>query len=415
MVWRRILALSSLAAGLAAFGCVTDSLQKEPTVAERGLPQDGAGGVVLPGAMPPLQQTRSQKPDAAQAPPSGVRLAAARGEPAATIRVVINNEAILEEEIRAICSGQMLGARSAKEQAEIYKQTLKLVIDREVVLQEAFGKLGKTPAGAKVVDKLKEDAAKEFETSWITKMVKSNHLSSEEELKSFLHEHGMSFDMIRRHWERQWLASQYIHYRVGAYLTRVGHIEIADYYDRHQEDFRVTDSVEWQDLFIDAAEHRSRAAARAFADVLADRARRGESFAVLAEQYDRGDSKLRQFKGVGTHKGEVRPPEAEAPLFRMQDGDIAVVEIGSGFHVIRLVHRETAHRRPFDDSVQKEIVEKLKGEMMQREIERLVNDLRRLDVIVVYVYSHEKVEDIVPEKFRPQHGPPLVTIEMRPE
>jgi parvulin-like peptidyl-prolyl isomerase len=389
MSWRRMIALSSLAAGLAAGGCLNSNALKEPNPAAFGRPQDGAGGVVLDDAPKTATSalTRSQKPDGPQAS-SEVRQAVARGEAAATIRAVVNNEAILEEEVRAVCYNQMLGASTPQERDKIYQETLDLIIDREVVLQEALGKLTKSPQGNKMVEKLKEDASKEFQQSWVNRMVKSNHLSGEQELIGFLREHGMSFEMIRRHWERQFLATQYIHYRVGAYVSRIGHVEIAEYYDRHPEDFQVADGVEWQDLFIDAAEYPSRAAARAFAEVLAGRARKGEKFTELAEKYDRGDSKLRQFKGAGSHKGEVRPPEAERVLFDMHDGDVAVVEIGSGFHVVRLVHRETAHRKPFDDGVQKEIREKLRVEIMQREIKRLVGDLKRRSVIEVYPEIH---------------------------
>jgi parvulin-like peptidyl-prolyl isomerase len=387
MSWRRMIALSSLAVGLAAGGCVLDSsVAPDPGPAARGRPQDGAGGVIVEEtpATPTGTLTRSQKPDGPPAPQPEVRHAVAHGEAAATIRAVVNTEAILEEEVRAVCYNMMLSASTQQERDKIYQETLNQLIDREVVLQEALGKLNKTPAGKKLIDKLQEDASKEFQQSWVNRMVKSNHLSGEQELISFLREHGMSYEMIRRHWERQFLATQYINFRVGPYVAHIGHTEIAEYYERHPEDFRVTDSVEWQDLFIDAAEYPSRAAARAFAEVLASRARKGESFTELAEKYDRGDSKLRKFKGVGTHKGEVRPPEAEGVLFEMHDGDVAVVQIGSGFHVVQLVHRETAHRKSFDDAVQKEIRDKLRIEIMQREIKHLLADLKRHSVIELY-------------------------------
>jgi hypothetical protein len=391
MSWRRMIALSVLAAGLAAGGCLSARpLDKEPSVAAGGRPQDGAGGVVI-GAPPSTGTgtlTRSQKPDGSPAPQSEVRHAVGDGSSAATIRAVVNNEAILEEEVRAVCYNMMQAAPTPEDRDRIYKETLNQIIDREVVLQEAFGKLTKTPAGAKMVDKLKEDASKEFQHSWVDRMVKSNKLSGEQELISFLRDHGMSYEMIRRHWERQFLASQYINYRVGAYVSRIGHVDIAEYYDRHPEDFRVTDSVEWQDLFVDAAEYPSRVAAQAFAEGLAERARKGEKFTELAEQHDRGDSKLRKFKGVGSHKGEVQPPQAEPVLFGMHDGDVAVVPIGSGFHVVHLVHRENAHRKPFDEPVQKEIREKLRSEIMQREIKRLLQDLKRRAVIEMYPEQH---------------------------
>src|SRR5205085_10556881 len=99
--------------------------------------------------------------------------------------------------------------------------------------------------------------------------------------------------------------------------------------------------VDWQDLFVEAQAQGSREASRALADKVATQVRQAgdpdKEFAELAAKYNTGDSALRKNEGIGHHRGEVRPPEAEPVLFRMKDGETAVVEIGSGFHVVRLV------------------------------------------------------------------------------
>jgi len=46
----------------------------------------------------------------------------------------------------------------------------------------------------------------------------------------------------------------------------------------------------------------------------------------------------------------VRPPEAEAALFQMKDGQVGpLIELTNGFHVIKLVHRDHAGQQPFDE------------------------------------------------------------------
>jgi peptidyl-prolyl cis-trans isomerase SurA len=328
--------------------------------------------------------TRSQKPDgsspAAGAPrPAEVR----KGDPAASVCATVNGEAILDEEVRALCGHALMMARSSAEQAEIFSQALQQLVDRELILQEALRNLSQGPGGAKRVEKVKEEISKEFEHSMMRRLMKDNHLSSEAELRELFREHGVSFELQRRQWERQLLAYQYLQSRISPYQARIGHADLIEYYDKHPEEFQVTDGIEWQDLFVDASEHPSRQAARAFAEVLATRARRGEDFAALGRQYDRGDSRLREFKGVGRRSGEVRPPEAEAVLFTLKDGDAAVVEMRGGFHVVRLVHRDYAHRQPFDEKVQKQIREKLREEVFQRESKRIVRQLRRNAVIEI--------------------------------
>ena len=75
-------------------------------------------------------------------------------------------------------------------------------------------------------------------------------------------------------------------------VTGVGHPEILAYYENHPEEFKVDDNVVWQDLFINASRHPSREAARKLAEVLLERARKGEDFVRLAKEYDNGVSSL---------------------------------------------------------------------------------------------------------------------------
>src|SRR5262249_40914229 len=123
--------------------------------------------------------------------------------------------------------------------------------------------------------------------------------------------------------------------------------------------------------------HGSREAAQGVAQDLIRRARAGQDFAKIVEKekLDDGDSTLRNGEGIGRKRGEIKPPEAEGYLFQMRDGDIGpIVEISTGFHVIRLVKREYAGRKPFDVQVQIQIREKLRQEIAQREMKKFLNE-----------------------------------------
>ena len=66
---------------------------------------------------------------------------------------------------------------------------------------------------------------------------------------------------------------------------------------------------------------------------------------------------------------------------KLKDGDVAVVEMSQGFHVVRLVKREYAGPMPFDSKVQKQIRDKLRNQVFQREMDRLLKDLKEKAVI----------------------------------
>ena len=363
---------------------------------------DGSPPVHLPPARdkagdaadPLTPVTRSQKPEAdaksAEAPPLPTTPAAdlLTGQPAARVGAVVNKQAILNEEVLAAAYQALVAARDLPEpdrtqrRAEIWNQALNQLVEREVVLQDAFSRLEKA-GGKKNLEKLTGEASEQFEKTVLRGWMKASGAKTEDDFRDYLKGQGVSLDMLRRQWERNFMAMEYLRSRVHPYLERIGPAQIRDYYDKHPDEFQRPDSVQWLDLFIEAERHHSRDEARRFAEGLAQRARGGEDFAKLAEQYDNGDSAFRKGEGIGTKRGEIKPPEAEATLFQMKDGEVAVVELEKGFHVVGVVKREVAGPVEFDEKTQKRIKEKLTNEIAQLEMKQIVTKLKH-DAVIVY-------------------------------
>lgn len=357
----------------------------------------GCAAVAQPPALPapaPVTQ-RSQKPDPAAKPPirrttfeaAAVPAAeAADGRVAVQVRAQVNGVAILDEEVRNAAYGDLLGTlqlpepeRSAR-QAQIFRRELEGIIDREVVLQDAFARLSKS--GPQFLDRLKAAAARQFDKD-VRVLKKKTGCKTDDELKEFLRTYGQSLEGMRRQAERRFMALEYIRNRVYPAVERIGHQQIAEYYAEHAAEFQVPDAVEWQDIFIDASRHPSRAAARQAAEQVAGRARAGADVAELLK-FDNGDGAYRRGAGLGRLRGEIRPPEAEALLFQMRDGQVGpVIEIPTGFHVIRLVKRQYAGVTPLDEKTQSDIRKKLQMQVFDREAKRLVADLRTQATIEV--------------------------------
>ena len=218
--------------------------------------------------------------------------------------------------------------------------------------------------------------------------MKASGSKTEDDFRDFLKSQGVSLDMLRRQWERNFMAMEYLRSMVHPYQERVGPQQIRDYYEKHPDEFQRPDSVQWQDLFVEAERYPSRDEARRFAEEVAERARKGEDFAKLAEQYDNGDSSFRKGEGIGSKHGEIKPPEAETTLFQMKDGEVDVVELETGFHVVRVIKRVEAGLVDFDEKTQKRIKDKLGNETAQLEMKRIVSKLKREAVIV---YSKARV------------------------
>lgn len=385
MSWHDRLALVWVMTALTACGCLTkaSSLASLPPIPD---------SPPSPAAAAP-QVTRSQKPDSVKpANPAVCRLISlpvdrpaevAHGSPTASIRAVVNGELILEEEVRIACMQEMMAARTPKERDEVLRQGLETLIDREILLQDAISKLQRGgKQGEAFLKKIREVASEEFDKRWLRPMLKSRHLDSRQQLATAMEQSGLSLEVMRRWWERNFMASEYLRSRVEPQISRIGHQDILDYYNSHREEYTQPDSVEWQDIFLDGTRHASRDAARQFAESLAQRVRQGDDFAKLSYEFDNGESgRFRKGSGQGSKHGEIFPHEAEERLFQMHEGDLEIVECPRGFHVIRLVKRQQAGPIPFDAKVQKEIRDKLRTAVFLREKESLVKELKRKAVI----------------------------------
>jgi peptidyl-prolyl cis-trans isomerase SurA len=369
MSWRQLVLAAAVVAGGA--GCGTG----QTAVA------DGQAAVSTASV------SRLQKADR-EAPANGSLLdaevkpagATVEGRVGARIRASVNGAAILDDEVRDAAAPLLYETlslsepeRSAK-QKEILDKVINRLVERELIIQEAFSLLSKKE---QFLAKIKKAASNEFDKS-VRKMKERYHLKNDEELKAALQSQGLSLAGIRRQVEREFIATTYMQNRIFSSLDRITPEQILTYYQQHPSEFEVTDSVKWQDIFIDAGRFPDRTVARQFAEDVAAKARAGEDFQKLALKYDNGDSSYRNGEGLGQRRGEIKPLEAEPVLFQLKDGQVGpLVELGNGYHVVRLVKREYAGQMPFDDKTQTAIKNKLTAQIWEREYKRIVAELRR--------------------------------------
>lgn len=208
---------------------------------------------------------------------------------------------------------------------------------------------------------------------------------NEEELEALLAQQGMTIFNLKRQIIRGFVANEYARSRIFPRIEQLGHNELRRYYDEHPGEFQIDDRVKWQDIFIDAdsPDFKNRTEARQLAERIAEEARRGTPMAKLSDQYNMGESKYRAGEGTGGKRGEVKPAEVEAYLFQMQEGQVMIVELPTGYHIIRLMQRDHAGQQAFDERAQAEIRKKLTNIIADREYKRLLKELRAKATIQV--------------------------------
>lgn len=299
------------------------------------------------------------------------------------IVALVNGEAVLEEEVLLTLSqGIGEGANdSAKRKAAINQ-----LVEREIVIQDAYTRLSKNPQAKKFLDKLQEMAGKEFDR-YVRLLKERNKSLSDPEFKALLESQGISLDLLRRQSERNFIAMQYMQTRIIPNLDRIGHKQIRDYYDTHPEEFQIQDSVEWKDIFISYRNSKSQEEARETAQKIVEKAKKGEDFAKLSKEYCHGDGAFRNAEGIGRKKGEIKPVQVEKYLFELKDGEVGpLVELPTGIHIIMLVKRELAGIKVFDEKVQKQVRDRLRNEAGQYEMKRMLSDMKR-QAVIEYIHD----------------------------
>jgi parvulin-like peptidyl-prolyl isomerase len=103
-----------------------------------------------------------------------------------------------------------------------------------------------------------------------------------------------------------------------------------------------------------------------------------------------GDSLLREGAGVGEKRGDIRPAELEETVFSIKAGNISgVLATESGYHIVKVLEREVAGTRKFDDKLQTEIRAKLMNLSTKVERDKMVAALWRSTGVTIQDGSTE--------------------------
>jgi PPIC-type PPIASE domain len=342
-----------------------------PTV--RSQVSDGAG-IKLQNPMP------AQTPPPAFIPPPPpdkeiVQTVAmpSQGKVCISIRAWVNGQPIFDEEVREKARGainevlKLPEPQRSEQLKELMNKSLEQIIDYEVMYQDAIKRLNQ--AGGKSLGKLKEFVDQEFSKTlkrMRDKGVPESYISSIEPI-------------ARRMMERELVAGEYARTLIKEQTERISPDDIREYYEDHKNNFVTVDRVEWQDIFIRVNANKNLPTiddAVRFGEELVHKCRTAEDFNKL-KVYNEGVTVNTGSEGLGNLRGQIQPRELEEALFKLREGEIGpVIPLTTGVHLIRVTKREYAGQKPLDYAVQKTIRKKLEGERFEREIQRLVRELR---------------------------------------
>jgi hypothetical protein len=274
--------------------------------------------------------------------------------------------------------GKEIVRDDAKEK-ESYRESLRGIIDRELILDDMYQRLKKAKKTA-VADEIRDFAAKQADRQ-IREHKKAMGVKTDDEFTSSLRTQGLTLAMSRRLLERKMMADEYVRTVMKEKGKAVGFADVQDYYAKHPDEFRRDDRVKWLDIFISANQFPTPRAAFDHAEAVHRQAAAGADFVALSKQYDQGFAARQNGEGTGTARGKILPADVEPTVWALRPGEVSgLIETPVGYHVVKVVEREVAGVRPFDSKTQGEIKRKLTEKLHEQEYNKIVDDLRRKGV-----------------------------------
>ncbi len=341
---------------------------------------------------PPSSAPSLSGPAAAATKPLNADDAKKTSQVAARVLARVNGQPILLQDVEnaAAMKLEYIRPQVPDEQwpsvrGEVLDAQLKEIIDNEVILQEAFSRVR-----ASAIQSVIEYGQKEFDKK-LRAMREQLHVRSDVELKQYFEKRGYNFEEMRRQYARAYTAMEFMRNLVRDRLDLIDRKELLQYYRDHPDEFKRQELITWQHIYLDSSRYPSRLAARQHAEQMQQMVfamHKKEDFAAIAQQYSHSPDRYQGGENQDP-PGQIRPPEVQEVILRMQPGQTGpVIESDNGFHVVRKLAHQPGGMIPFAEVCQ-DIRNKLQGKIGMDEFQKELKRLRE-KAYVEYLTGKEK-------------------------
>jgi peptidyl-prolyl cis-trans isomerase C len=284
--------------------------------------------------------------------------------PAVVARV--NGNAILGRDLEELVHRELstIGNPEWKNLREDYRGQLTLtfltsLINSKLLYQKAVA------SGVKATD-----AEIQAEFQKIAKTFKSDA-----EMNSALAEQNTDRASLEKSLSETLTMSKFVDENINKKIT-VAPEELTKYYTSHPDEFHHPDIVRTSHILIpiagDTPEQDAKAKARA--EALLARIKKGEDFAKIAKE-NSVDSSASQGGDIGFATKEALAPEYAEAAFSLPVGGMKVIKTQYGYHVIKVTEKKKEGVSTLEE-MKPQLTEFLKNQKSQQELEKLVNQLR---------------------------------------
>lgn len=262
------------------------------------------------------------------------------------------------------------------------KARLQQLIETRIIVNEAKRKIPKE-GFQKAMEKFDE----EFDKTVLPQMLKERKYADLQAYEAQLRKEGTTLEREKRAWAESVLRSSWINQTVKS-TQEVTHLQMLDYYQKHAAEYDVEAHSKWEQITIKFERSASKEAAYAEIAKAGNRVIDGEKFEDVAKQVSHGSTASIGGEVNWTKKGSLVSQPIDSAVFSLPVGQLSpIIEDDKGFHIVRVLDRRDAGRKPFKD-VQAEIRKKIQDERTAEAKIAYVEELKKKTVVWT-VYDEE--------------------------
>ncbi len=238
-----------------------------------------------------------------------------------------------------------------------------------------IGTLRKLPAEADV-NKILEQAGKEFDENAMGKMMESAGLKTSAEFDAQLRAQGSSLRKLRLSWSQDQLTKYFLSQQL-AVDTEVTHQAMLDDYQKRIAEYSVPARARWEQVMIRFDRTESRSEAEKLLVEMGNQIVYGANFASVAKKGSHGFNAAGGGQHDWTSQGSLVLTQLDQAIFSLPIGELSEkIETTDGFHVVRVLERTDATHKPFLEA-QVEIKQRMLDEKRNAAFEKHLKKLRQ--------------------------------------
>lgn len=290
----------------------------------------------------------------------------------------VGGEVILAGEVMASINSYLSRTKQDRNNPEVAAQIDELMRMRTMQLVET--RIIVAEAKRKIPEEGFKNAMQKFDeefyNSIVPKMVKERKLESAQALDAMLRKEGTTLEREKRSFAEQVLQSSWLAQSVKV-EQEVTHADMLSYYQEHIKEYEFESKARWEQISVRFDRIPSKAEAYAMIAAAGNQVLDGRPFAEVAKQVSHGSTAEEGGVFNWTTKGSLVSQVLDQALFTLPVGTLSpILEDERGFHIIRVIERLDAGRKPFTET-QTEIRKKITEQRKEAAKAKYLADIRK--------------------------------------